>query len=342
MSNINISGETSDYYDDYSTLQHPQNNTYVVKSNQLQYSVVGDASLNKSTDVSRDIHPTFIETKVEEISLVPSPEVPLWKALAAEFIGTFALVFIGAGTAALTLQQGGSLINVAFAFGIVLMTMIYVLGSYSGANFNPAVSFGLAISGRMNWGVMLAYWIVQLVAGIAAAALILYFLPGSNVGASIGSLTYTEQWKAVLAEAVATFFLVITVLIVTHNPMFAVIAGVAIGLVLTFDILAIGPLTGGSMNPARSLGPALFSGNMSSYWIYVVGPLLGGLLAAFVYKLFTHDFGCCNVVDDCGNKIKDDCGRVIKRCERQMVDNCGKPVKFGKCGEPVNKFPCQT
>ena len=272
---------------------------------------------------------TYQSTIVSERdAITPPSDVPLWKSLVGEFIGTFALVFIGAGAAALTIQQGGSLVGTAFAFGLVLMSMIYALGSYSGANFNPAVSFGLAIAGRMNWGIMIAYWIVQLLGGIAAAALIAYiFGTASDVGASVGSLTYTEAWKAVLLEAIATFFLVITVLIVTRKPLLSIVAGFAICLILTFDILTIGPLTGGSMNPARSLGPALFSNNMSSYWIYVVGPLLGGLVAALVYKLFTYDFSCCNKVDDCGNPIKDECGNPIKECKRPLVDNCGRPTK---------------
>lgn len=91
----------------------------------------------------------------EADSIVPPPNVPLWKALVAEFIGTFTLVFIGAGAAALTLEQGGSFLGTAIAFGLVLMTLIYALGPYSGANFNPAVSLGLALSGRMNWEMML-------------------------------------------------------------------------------------------------------------------------------------------------------------------------------------------
>ena len=271
---------------------------------------------------------TYQSTLVtERDAIIPSADVPLWKALVGEFIGTFALVFIGCGAAALTFQQGGSLFGTAFAFGLVLMTMIYAFGSYTGANFNPAVSFGLALAGRMSWGVMIAYWIVQLLGGIAAAALIAYFFgTASGVGASVGSLTNTEAWKAVLVEAIATFFLVITVLIVTRKPLLSLVAGLAIGLILAFDILAIGPLTGGSMNPARSLGPAIFSNNIGTYWIYVVGPLLGGLVAALVYKLFTYDFSCCNKVDECGNIIKDECGNPIKECKRPLLDNCGKPI----------------
>lgn len=260
-------------------------------------------------------------------SMVPSADVPLWKALAVEFVGTFYLVLIGAGTAALTIEQGGSILNIGLAFGLTLMTLIYIFGSYSGANFNPAVSFGFALAGRMNWGVMVAYWIVQLLAGIAAAALIAYWLPGSTIGATVGILTNTNAWGAVLAEAVATFFLVIAVLLITRNPMLSLAAGVAIGLTLGMGVLALVHITGGSLNPARSLGPAIFSGNMGTYWIYIVGPLLGGLVAALVFRLFTYDWNCCTKVDDCGKPILDACGKPIKECRQPLLDNCGREIK---------------
>lgn len=252
----------------------------------------------------------------------------LWKALLAEFIGTFTLVFVGAGAVALTIQQGGSLIGSAFAFGLALMALIYTWGSYSGSHLNPAISFGAAIAGRMHWGLMIGYWVAQILGGIAAAALIAYFFgTESGVGASIGSLTNTDTWKAVLLEAFLTFFLVITFLMVTGNPWLAMASGLAIGLVLTFDMLVGAPLTGASMNPARSLGPALFSGNMGTYWIYVVGPLLGALVAGLIYRLFATNFRCKTKKDECGNVIKDDCGNVLKECKTPMVDNCGRTVK---------------
>jgi len=252
----------------------------------------------------------------------------LWKALISEFLGTFTLVFVGAGAVALTAQQGGSLIGSAFAFGLALMVLIYTWGSYSGSHLNPAVSFGFAVAGRMNWGLMIGYWIAQLLGGIAAAALIAYiFGTASGAGASIGSLTNTDAWKAVLLEAILTFFLVITFLLVTRNPMLAIASGLAIGLVLTFNMLVGAPLTGASMNPARSLGPALFSNNIGTYWIYVVGPLIGAFVAALIYKLFTNDWSCCTKRDECGKPIVDECGNPLKECKRPVVDNCGKPVK---------------
>lgn len=251
----------------------------------------------------------------------------LWKSLLTEFLGTFTLVFVGAGAVALTAQQGGSLVGSAFAFGLALMAIMYTWGTYSGAHVNPAVSFGFALSGRMNWGLMIGYWIAQLLGGIAAGALIAYFFgTASGAGASIGSLTNTNAWQAVLLEAFLTFFLVLTVLFVTRNPTLAVASGLAIGLVLTFDMLMGAPLTGASMNPARSLGPAIFSNNMGTYWIYVVGPLLGALVAALFYRLYTADWGCCVKRDECGNVVTDDCGRAILECRRPVLDSCGKPV----------------
>lgn len=251
----------------------------------------------------------------------------IWKALLTEFLGTFALVFIGASSVALSIQQGGSILATAFAFGLVLMTLIYSWGSFSGAHFNPAVSFGFAVAGQMHWGLMLGYWVAQILGGIAAGALVAYFFGTSNAGVSVGTFTNTDAWKAVLMEAVLTFLLVITYLLVYRNPFLALVSGLAIGLVLTFCFIAGGSSTGASMNPARSLGPAIFGNTLGTYWIYIVGPFIGALLAALVYKLFTVDFSCCDKVDECGNKITDECGRPLKECKRQKVDNCGNPVK---------------
>jgi MIP family channel proteins len=252
----------------------------------------------------------------------------VWKALLAEFIGTFILVFIGASAVALTVAQGGNLLVSAFAFGLALMTLIYIWGSYSGAHFNPAVSFGFAVAGQMNWGLMLGYWVAQLLGAIAAGALVAYFFgTASGAGASVGSLTFSDVWRAVLLEAFLTMFLVFAYLFIYRNPFLAIISGIAIGLVLTFTFLAGGALTGASLNPARTLGTAIFSNNIGTWWIYIVGPLLGALVAALIYKLFVTDFSCCDKVDECGNRIKDECGRGLKECKKPLVDNCGREIK---------------
>jgi|SRR5437868_7125263 len=270
----------------------------------------------------------------EKDSIVPPSNIPLWQALLAEFIGTFTLVFVGVSAAALLVSQGGGILTIGLAFGLVLGTMIYILGNYSGANFNPAVSFGFAVAGRMNWIIMLAYWIIQLIAGIAAAALVVYFFGTSTgAGASVGSLTYTHAWEAVLVEMIATFILVMTVLFVTRRAMLSPVAGIIIGSTLAFNIIAIKFLTGGSLNPARSLGPAIFSNNLGTYWIDLVGPLLGALLAALIYKLFTRNFTCCDKLDGCGNKILNECCKPIKECKRPKLDVCGREIK--ECGDVV-------
>lgn len=203
-----------------------------------------------------------------------------------EFIGTFLLVFVGCGVAAMMGKNPSASIATALAFGLGLLILVYAFALLSGANLNPAVSLGLAVDGRMSYGKMGGYWIAQFLGGIAAAALLLYLLGASSgLGASIGSLTGPAPWKAVLVEAIITFILVFTILVVTANTGYAVISGVVIGLALFIAVLFGFYLTGGSANPARSLGPAMFTNNLSTVWIYFVGPLLGGLIAALVYRL---------------------------------------------------------
>lgn len=215
----------------------------------------------------------------------------VWKALLAEFFGTFILVFVGAGAVALSAQQGGSLIGSAFAFGLALLVLVYALSSWTAGHFNPAVSFGAAVAGKMSWVTMLGYWIAQVLGGILAAALILWFYgSATGVGASVGSLTQTTPWKALLFEALLTFFLVFAVLTVTNNPALALVSGLVIGTILAADMFAGFPLTGASMNPARSIGPALFSNNIGSLWIYIIGPLLGALVAALLFRLMNANW----------------------------------------------------
>lgn len=216
----------------------------------------------------------------------------LGKAALAEFIGTFTLVLIGAGAGALADPGSAGLTAVALAHGLALMVIVYSWGSISGAHVNPAVTLGIVVSGKMPWPKAIAYWIAQFAGAVAAAYLLRWLLgPQSGLGATIGSLTphgdvAGDAAKVVVLEGVLTFFLVISVFASGVFSLNGNLAGVAIGLVLTMDILAGGPLTGASMNPARTFGPALATGDLSYFWMYLVGPALGGAVAGLVYDRF--------------------------------------------------------
>ena len=207
-----------------------------------------------------------------------------WKPALAEFIGTFTLTFIGAGAGALAASSGIGVLGVALAHGVALMVIIYAWGNISGAHVNPAVTFGLAITRKISWATMGIYWVAQFL-GAVVAAFLLAFLVGteSGLGATVGSLTTADPAKALIVEVILTFFLVTAVFGTAVNGRNGNAAGFAIGFVLVMDILMGGPLTGASMNPARTLGPALATGDFTYLWIYVVGPLIGAALAAFLY-----------------------------------------------------------
>lgn len=217
------------------------------------------------------------------------------KAAMAELVGTFTLVLIGAGAGALAETSGGGIVGVALAHGLALMVIVYAWGRISGAHVNPAVTFGVAIAGRIDWIKAVSYWIAQFLGAIAAAYLLLWLVGhGTDLGRTVGSLTPlgdepaagTSALKVIVLEGVLTFFLVVAVLASGVHGLNGNAAGLAIGLVLAMDILFGGPLTGASMNPARTLGPAVANGDVSYVWMYFVGPLLGGALGALLYDKY--------------------------------------------------------
>jgi MIP family channel proteins len=206
------------------------------------------------------------------------------KALVAEFIGTFALVFAGCGAIMVesTTQQLGHL-GVAASFGLVIMVMIYAVGHVSGAHFNPAVTAAFAMTRHFPVGHVPGYWLAQLLGALAAALLL-----RGTVGdvALLGTtLPAGSDGQSLVFELVLSFFLMFVIMAVaTDTRAVGEAAAIAIGATVGLDALFGGPVSGASMNPARSLGPALLSGHLESQWIYVLGPVAGMAAAAFTYR----------------------------------------------------------
>lgn len=200
----------------------------------------------------------------------------------AEFIGTFALVFFGAGA----VVSGTSLVGVALAHGLAIMCMIYALGHISGGHFNPAVTISLFVSKYIDAQTAVSYVVSQLLGGIFAATA-LAFLFASSSGA-LGTTVLASNVSfahGIIIEAVLTFFLVLVICgAALDQRASSAAAGLAVGCTIVFDILAAGKLTGASINPARSFGPALISGSWENHLVYWIGPILGGSLAALLYK----------------------------------------------------------
>ena len=216
-----------------------------------------------------------------------------YQVFLAELIGTFALVFV---SSSIGLYDAG-LLAVALAPGLTLAVFAYVFGHISGTHINPAVTFGLALNGTVKWGEAVVYWVAQFAGGVLAAFVLSSIVGLVNAEAFAGAqttgvLTQNFPYYAVGVEALLTFFLVTTVLHTAVAGKAGPMAGWAIGTTLTIAILAGGPLTGASLNPARTFGPALVTGTFTSpmtYLIYFAGPLIGAALAVGVFKFLNPD-----------------------------------------------------
>ena len=217
----------------------------------------------------------------------------------AEFIGTFVLTFVSCGAAAISGGITGVLgvLGIAAVFGLSIVAMAYSIGNVSGCHINPAVSLAMLVSKRMSLKDFIGYVLFQLLGGIAAAGL-LKLVGGmcDPVITGLGTNGYGEasfvglnMAGAIIVEVVLTFIFLITILGVTSEEKYSGVAGLVIGGGLTFVHIIGIPLTGTSVNPARSLGPAIFAGGeaLSQVWVFIVGPLVGALLAAIVWKLIS-------------------------------------------------------
>jgi len=211
-------------------------------------------------------------------------------SLLAEFIGTFALIFIGAGAGALGI---GGLVGVALAHGFVIVGFAYAYGHISGTHINPAVTLGVWAAGKIDAARAVSYIVFQIVGGIAGALVLRWVLGGTGTGLGMTQLQTLSVHDTTIAitpvvglvlEAILTFFLVNAVMNAGISGKATIPGGLAIGLTLAFCILMGGPLTGASLNPARSIGPAVATGDFTNLWVYLVGPALGGIVAGLLYK----------------------------------------------------------
>jgi aquaporin Z len=211
------------------------------------------------------------------------------KALMAEFVGTFALVFIGALSVAVAGQvfaEGAGVLGVliaAFAHGLVVLGFAFAVGHLSGGHFNPAVTAGLLAGGKVDIARAISYWVVQFIAAIVAAFAMTAVVPAewgiSRFGQTVGVITSSNLVGAVLLEAILTFLFVTVIFQTAAHGKAGQFAPIAIGLTLTFCILGGGVFSGASLNPARTLGPALAAGDLSYVPGYLIGIFAGGVLA---------------------------------------------------------------
>ena len=217
------------------------------------------------------------------------------KRYISEFIGTFALIFCGTGAMTISeITQGVDLnhTGVAITWGLIVMAMIYAFGEISGAHFNPAVTISFAYAKKFAWKEVPKYIIAQILGALLGSVLLWLLFPTSEYyGATIPNMI---PWRAFILELLLTFFLMLVIINVsTGSKEVGTMAGIAIGGVVLLEAMFAGPMTKASMNPARSLAPAIVSGHYEHLWLYILAPILGALLAVVSCKLVKDD-NCCD------------------------------------------------
>jgi len=216
------------------------------------------------------------------------------KRFISEIIATFALVFCGTGAMVINDFTGGTVshVGVAITFGLIVMGMIYAFGDISGAHMNPAVTIAFAYAKKFSWKEVPAYILAQFIGAFLASGILLYLFPESQtLGATLPGLS---AMKVFILEIILSFFLMVVIINVsTGSKEIGVVAGIAIGSVVLLEAMFAGPVTGASMNPARSIAPAVVSGNLADIWIYIFAPIIGCLLAVVSCKTVKDD-ACCD------------------------------------------------
>ena len=215
----------------------------------------------------------------------------LGAALVAEAVGTFLFFFVGAGAVVLAAHAGANgpgLVGIALAHGLALAVLVSALGAISGAHFNPAVTVAVRLAGRIEWRDATAYVVVQLLAAVAAGLALNAVMPSAATSASFTGTPTLDPGIGVAAgiaiEAVLTLVLVLTVFGTAVDRRAPRLGGMAIGFAVAADIMMGGPLTGAAMNPARWFGPAVASGHYDNWYVWWIGPLIGAILGAVIYR----------------------------------------------------------
>ncbi|HET8843113.1 MAG TPA: MIP family channel protein [Ktedonobacteraceae bacterium] len=235
---------------------------------------------------------TQVDSSDEEARLIPAPaarvgSAPLWACALAEGIGTFGLVFAGCGAIMIDALSHGQIthVGVGLVFGLIITVMIYAFGHVSGAHFNPAVTLGFVLARHFPVRRLWVYWSAQC-AGAILASLCLRWLLGevSHLGATEPSGA-GGAWQSFILEALLTFFLMVVITaMATDTRAVGQAAALAIGATVALEALFAGPISGASMNPARSLGPALVSFTWTAQWVYLSAPFVGAIAGALVYR----------------------------------------------------------
>jgi aquaporin Z len=220
------------------------------------------------------------------------------KQLAAECLGTFALVFAGTGAIVVNDVTGGGVshVGIAFTFGLIVLAMIYAVGDVSGAHMNPAVTLGFFMARRFPGRYVVPYILSQFVGAIIASLVLRVMFPTDRYLG--GTLPTGSSAQSFLLEAILTFLLMFVILSVsTGSKEKGLMAGVAVGSVIALEALFAGPISGASMNPVRSLAPALVSLNFTNLWVYLAAPVLGALAGVSACRCVRAKDCCCQVVE---------------------------------------------
>ena len=221
------------------------------------------------------------------------------KRLTAEFLGTFGLVFAGTGAIVINNASHGEIthVGIALTFGLIVLAMIYTVGDVSGAHLNPAVTAAFAVARRFVWKEVPGYVAAQVAGAFAASVLLRILFPhDENLGATVPAGSATQSF---ILEMVLSVLLMLVILSVsTGAKEKGITAGIAIGAVIGLEAMFAGPICGASMNPARSLAPAVVSGHLESLWLYLIAPVAGTILAVPACCAF-RESGCCSVASKC-------------------------------------------